>query len=305
VEAKPGDTIEMVKAASMRSYAYKPNVVLINAGTNDCNRNITISEAGQRMRSLIEGLLNAPDMSEALIVLSTLLPSGNDNIKTNTPAVNEQYRDLVNTMRGEGVSIVLAEMNGDVPFILYPEEFTTNGQVDDTHPNDAGYLKMASVWYAAIMNAASQDLVRNPVALDGPSTGGGSGTCEKEYGDGIYAGITQRGSGEEDGIYYHDSRAMGEVGSFVGDKEDFNRVFFARIFSRDRDDLLVWRQETDGADVEYSLFRNANGQFEDYVSLSVGDNCNPAGVNFIDINGWLYPLLLPRLSSLLHNVTSG
>ncbi|KAL4741342.1 hypothetical protein BDV11DRAFT_183431 [Aspergillus similis] len=54
LEARPGDTIDKVKAASVHSYRYKPNIVLINAGTNDCRLNNHISTAGDRMRSLIE-----------------------------------------------------------------------------------------------------------------------------------------------------------------------------------------------------------------------------------------------------------
>ncbi|KNG86106.1 hypothetical protein ANOM_004862 [Aspergillus nomiae NRRL 13137] len=47
VEAHSGDTIDQVKAAAQGSLKYKPNVVLINAGTNDCRRNISIPGAGE------------------------------------------------------------------------------------------------------------------------------------------------------------------------------------------------------------------------------------------------------------------
>ncbi|RDW72271.1 SGNH/GDSL hydrolase family protein [Aspergillus mulundensis] len=167
VEAHPGDTIAQVKAASENSYRYKPNVVLINAGTNDCRLNNQISTAGDRMRSLIEGLLKAAgNGKEPLIVLSTLLPSGQKEIAKNTPSVNAQYRDLVKRMRKEGVSIILAEMNGKDPLIKYPKDYTTGGKVDDTHPNDEGYRKMASIWYEAIVDAAESGLIREPAAVD-------------------------------------------------------------------------------------------------------------------------------------------
>ncbi|KAL4906648.1 SGNH hydrolase-type esterase domain-containing protein [Aspergillus multicolor] len=169
VEAHPGDTITQVAAASQNSYVYKPNIVLINAGTNDCRLNIGISSAGERMRSLIQGLLDAADPNaKPLIVLSTLLPSGQPEIARNSPSVNAQYRQLVQDMRNQGVKIVLAEMNGANQRIQYPADYTnpTTGQVDDAHPNDEGYRKMAAIWYEAIVGAAGQELVSSsPAAI--------------------------------------------------------------------------------------------------------------------------------------------
>ncbi|KAL3431446.1 hypothetical protein BDV09DRAFT_188416 [Aspergillus tetrazonus] len=280
VEAHSGDTIDMVHAAARASLAYKPNVVLINAGTNDCRLGIEIPEAGARMRSLIETLIQAEDMSRTLIVLSTLLPTENAQAKANVPSVNAQYRTLVKTMREEGVSIVLAEMNRADGWIAFPNDFA-----DDTHPNEAGYKKMASTWHSAIKDAANKNLIVAPAAFGSP--GGSDGQCEKEYGTGVYAGgLTQRGSGEEDGIYYHDSEAMGEVFTVLGGEDDFDTFFFARIFSRDRDDMLRWTK-CDGS-VRYLLNRNIDGHstkfVDEHISMTVEDNCNPAGVNFIDIN---------------------
>ncbi|KAL3474615.1 SGNH hydrolase-type esterase domain-containing protein [Aspergillus californicus] len=166
LEATPGNTIDQVRTASSASLPYKPNVVLINAGTNDCRLEIDIPNAGQRMRSLISSLLDAPDMANTLIVLSTLLPSGNTVITRNTPAVNAQYRDLVQAMRKEGVSIVLADMNPEGhSLISYPADFTQDGVVDDTHPGDSGYAIMARVWYEAIVEAGGQGLLTQPVSL--------------------------------------------------------------------------------------------------------------------------------------------
>ncbi|KAL4983331.1 hypothetical protein BDW68DRAFT_191412 [Aspergillus falconensis] len=280
VEANSGDTIDMVHAAARASLAYKPNIVLINAGTNDCRLDEKIPEAKDRMRAMINTLLDAEDMQRTLIILSTLIPSDHPRIKANLPDVNAQYRNLVKTMRAEGVPIVLAEMEKN-NFLSYPGDYA-----DDTHPNDAGYKKMAAVWYAAIQRAAGEGLISAPATIDAEV--GGDGQCEKEYGNGVYAGgLTQRGSGQEDGIYYHDSEAMGEVFSLIMGEDEFDSIFFARIFSRDRDDLLYW--SVFHGNVRYRVYPNIEGgqdKFsEDGYFLSVDDNCNPAGVHFIDING--------------------
>ncbi|KAL4806753.1 SGNH hydrolase-type esterase domain-containing protein [Aspergillus unguis] len=163
VEAHPGDTIRKASAAASKSLKFKPNVVLINAGTNDCRLNIDIPNVGKRMRSLIEDLIKADGMKDTLVVLSTLLPSGNKAITKNSPSVNKQYRELVDKMRSEGVSIVLADMNPpDGGWIQYPKDFKLDGKLDDTHPGDEGYEKMALVWYMAIQKAAAQNLIKAP-----------------------------------------------------------------------------------------------------------------------------------------------
>ncbi|KAI9368463.1 SGNH hydrolase-type esterase domain-containing protein [Aspergillus egyptiacus] len=170
VEAKSGNTIDQVKAAASSSLPYKPNVVLINAGTNDCRLEIGITRAGERMRSLIEKLISSKDMKSTLVVLSTLIPSGNGIIARHTPAVNEQYRALARTMREEGTSVVLAEMNGPNSSITYPADFIQDGKLDGTHPGDDGYAKMAHIWYEAITGAASQGLIPLPAVVESSGT---------------------------------------------------------------------------------------------------------------------------------------
>ncbi|KAL4864062.1 hypothetical protein BDV12DRAFT_201504 [Aspergillus spectabilis] len=180
VEATPGDMIDAVRAAASSSLRYKPNVVLINAGTNDCRLDHQFATAGDRMRALINTLLEGEDIQGTAIILSTLIPSDLPAIEVNRNNVNAQYRALVTSMRNEGVSIVLADMD--------PRSLP-----DNTHPGDAGYGKMATVWAKAIEETASENLIKEPVESDAPGQ-----VCETDYGD----GLTQRGSGVADGTYY-------------------------------------------------------------------------------------------------------
>ena len=141
-------------------------MVLINAGTNDCLKNISIPHTGERMRSLINDILKDDDSRNATIVLSTLIPSHNQDIVANLPKVNRQYRDLVKSMRKEGARIVLADMNpegeGGDDRLSWPTDYIGKGKkkADDTHPNDGGYKKMANVWYKAIEEAWKDDLIQ-------------------------------------------------------------------------------------------------------------------------------------------------
>jgi hypothetical protein len=113
--------------------------------------------------------------------------------------------------------------------------------VDDTHPNKKGYAKMASVFYKGILDAWDKGFLQAPNKMDSVA-----GSCEKQKGDGVSSvGLTQRGSGKTDGIYYHSSETM-ETIFWVTSDYDRNQWFFARLFRQDRDDLLGWFNRSDG-----------------------------------------------------------
>ncbi|KAK9590735.1 hypothetical protein V6Z92_003825 [Aspergillus fumigatus] len=295
VEAHSGDVITQVHTAATNSLVYKPNVVLINAGTNDCDRNIDPANAGARMRSLIETLIHAPDMARTLIVLSTLIPSGSTSVEANRPSVNAQYRALVSDMRaGQNVSIVLADMDPPAPspgnnWIKYPDSYA-----DNKHPNDYGYSQMADIWYNAIYDAAKAGLIVEPADLSISPPG----TCDKEYGSGVYAGgFTQQGSGEDDGIYRHDSEYSGALFSVRAGKgaldpyrdDDELFFFFGRLYTREYDDLIIFQKDTESGAVTFVPYTNhvhtEKKEFTKGGSFSTHNNCNPGGVHFIDVNG--------------------
>lgn len=85
------------------------------------------------------------------IILSTLLP--NKKHSTRIEQINSQYRDIVAQRRGNNERILLAEMSE----FIHKDEL-----VDGTHPTDFGYKKMASVWWAAIQEAETEDLLQRP-----------------------------------------------------------------------------------------------------------------------------------------------
>ncbi|KAJ5081566.1 hypothetical protein NUU61_009830 [Penicillium alfredii] len=284
VEAHTGDVITKIQEAGQNSLSYKPNVVLINAGTNDCRKN-DVKGVGDRIHDLIKSLRKGDDMKDALIVMSTLLPSNDKDTAKNQPEANRQYRKLVKDLSDDGENILLADMDPESPdpghnWIKYPNDYKhSDGTTDDTHPNDYGYSKMAAVWYKTIKKAVSKDMIKDPVETKG------GGSCEKDYGSGSSAGgLTQDGSGDDDGTYYHDSesrRTILEVDSPAS--KDF---IFARLFSRDRDDLLNWEEKEDN--IIFHVWKNTGDGEKPYKSIdhaAVNIFCNPAGVRFVDVNG--------------------
>lgn len=113
VLAGPGAQVhiinQMVKPFAVRS---KPNVILVNAGTNDCLMHVDIENFYQRYDSLIQYLLMASH--RATIVIGTLLPTWNTwfNGREDVFRVNPQLRRLVKIYQKQGLPVVLAEMQG-------------------------------------------------------------------------------------------------------------------------------------------------------------------------------------------------
>ncbi|KAM7214221.1 family 3 putative carbohydrate esterase [Rhypophila decipiens] len=161
-EGWPGLRIGQVKdKAAVSVGKWKPNLVLINLGTNDATQDFKVSAAGDRMNELLD--LIWKDSPVATVVLSTLLPNQVATTQTNVDKINVMYRALVTKLRGQGKRIVLAEMTGaDGPKFM-------NDFADDTHPNDQGYRKMSKIWFEAIVAAGKAGLIQRPQRVVGLS----------------------------------------------------------------------------------------------------------------------------------------
>jgi lysophospholipase L1-like esterase len=160
VEGWPGLRIEQVQAKARASVpVWKPNVVLINAGTNDALQGWNVSSAGSRMEDLVRGVWS--DSPRAVVVLSTLLVNSGVEAERNVGLINRQYRELVaRLMDGEGRRVVLAEMHGEKGPLV-------EDLADGTHPTDEGYRKMAEVWFEALVAASEAEWLVAPEPVEG------------------------------------------------------------------------------------------------------------------------------------------
>lgn len=199
VEATPGYIIDQIHTASEADYDFMPNVVLINAGTNDCVENIDVENARLRLLSLTDNIWS--NVSETtVIIVSTILINALASVNANSAIVNPNYRSMFATLKAEGKPIYLCEMDGWITI----DDIT---MPDGTHPTDAGYQKMAGAFWETIAQADVDGAILAPEAVDLNQV---STTCAKVAGSGVSAGAeTQTRSGYDDGIYYHDSMEEG------------------------------------------------------------------------------------------------
>ncbi|KAL2169063.1 hypothetical protein VTG60DRAFT_6485 [Thermothelomyces hinnuleus] len=162
VEGWSGYRIEQVHGKAMAAESapkYKPNVVLINAGTNDATQDFQVATAGERMEAMLRDLWAVSP--RAVVVLSTLLVNQNEAAERNVVAINKQLRDLITRLSDkEGKKIVLAEMHGHGGPGLAD-------LADGTHPTDEGYRKMANIWYASLRAASDKGWLEAPEPVPG------------------------------------------------------------------------------------------------------------------------------------------
>lgn len=147
-EGHIGFRIDQLEKKADEDIPAQPNLILINAGTNDALQDYRIYSAGTRMNILIEKLFSS--IEGTTIILSTLLPNAKQPEKVES--INEQLRNLVAYRRARNNRIVLADMSH---FIKVDE------LADKIHPDDAGYEKMASVWWAAFQEAQKEGMLQN------------------------------------------------------------------------------------------------------------------------------------------------
>ncbi|KAK7185367.1 GDSL-like lipase acylhydrolase [Paraphaeosphaeria sporulosa] len=136
-EGHPGARVDQVALFARNDVAFKPNLTLINAGTNDVIREASeypIDKIGERMYKLIEFLFGEiPDRIRKI--------------------VNPQYETLVKSLQERQARIILADLHP----VIKAEEL-----VDGTLPNDKDYEKLAEAWVQAIAEAGRKGILLKP-----------------------------------------------------------------------------------------------------------------------------------------------
>jgi lysophospholipase L1-like esterase len=125
-----------------------PNIILLMIGTNDINRNIDATNAPTRLGALLDKIFN--DAPSSLVVVAKITPWQDDG--ANASAVqpyNEAIATVVQTRATSGKHVALVDMF--TPFTANAN-YKTAFMNDYLHPNNAGYVIMGDVWYAAIKN---------------------------------------------------------------------------------------------------------------------------------------------------------
>lgn len=113
-----------------------PQIVLLHLGTNDINQNL-LSGAPERLGSLIDQII--VKLPSALIVVAKIIPEPSK--ANDITSFNNAIPQVVQTRANAGKHVILVDQFSGFP---------SSELGDGVHPNQAGYTRMAGVWYAAI-----------------------------------------------------------------------------------------------------------------------------------------------------------
>jgi lysophospholipase L1-like esterase len=134
-EGYSGETIDQIAGRVPAVLSQSPDIILLMIGTNDMYR-MGAADAPRRLEALIDKILGAN--SRALLVVAQIVPfPGNANVEPYNAAIPA----IIQRKAAAGKHIVLVDQFSGFP---------ASELADGIHPNDAGYRRMAGVWYSAV-----------------------------------------------------------------------------------------------------------------------------------------------------------
>lgn len=172
LEAHPGNRVDQVYVWSTHSVPYvKPNLFLINVGSNDCLQHWDPPNYHLRLEYFINYLLGQSPRST--VVMSTLLTNTVPEVEPCILDINRQIRELHSALREQGRPVVLAEMHdqfvpeGD----MLERPHAAHISADGTHPHDEGYALMAAIFFQALREADQTGFFQPPEDVGIPDDG--------------------------------------------------------------------------------------------------------------------------------------
>ena len=153
-EGRPGERINQTIKFSSAALHQRPNVILLNVGSNDCVYHEDLDEAPARLKQLLNDIFGiCPD---ATIVLSPLGPSSNTDYMQRFAGLNSAMPEMVESFVKHGKHIIIADTsNIDIGADMF----------DDLHLNDAGYYRLAKTFHAALIQANINGWITKPVSV--------------------------------------------------------------------------------------------------------------------------------------------
>lgn len=176
IEAYPGVVTATIHANAERAVPKsKPNLFLVNAGSNDCFQHVDIDNFYKRYDALVQYLLQSSP--RATVIICTILPTWDTrfNGREDVWRVNPQIRRLAQIYKSQELPVVLAELQG--PDGIQDGNLASDGM----HPGTPGYEMMATKMYEAIVEADSKGYLQPPEPVQGILDDGDDERKDEDY----------------------------------------------------------------------------------------------------------------------------
>lgn len=154
VEATGGFRIAQIADSADKAVPMlKPNLVLVDAGTNNCNKGGEVPDAGANVTAMINKIYQQSPGST--VILTSILANKVPEQDACRVKINEQYNAVAAQFQQSGAKFGFVDMRS-------PDAPTLNDLNDTRHPNDGGYVKMANVWAKGIQEVMAKGFVTAP-----------------------------------------------------------------------------------------------------------------------------------------------
>ncbi|KAL8689816.1 MAG: hypothetical protein Q9224_004554, partial [Gallowayella concinna] len=161
---------QIAAQAKLVQHSLDPNIVLLHAGTNDLNESPAIdpSHAPDRLGALIDQII--ADGPDAVVLVAQIINAANANTESLIQKYNNAIPGVVSQRAKAGHKVMVVDMRG----------ITSADLKDGLHPNEAGYQKMADVWFKGIQAASNKGWIKAPSTPD-PNFGTQSSASNGRY----------------------------------------------------------------------------------------------------------------------------
>ncbi len=121
----------------------QPDLILLLIGSSDMNRSVDPKGAPSRLALLVDAILS--DCPNTQLIVTQIPPLGDAAAEERAKAFNAAIPELVRVRAGAGKLISLVDLHAAL---------AAGDLADGTHPNAAGYEKIARAWMEAIRAVA-------------------------------------------------------------------------------------------------------------------------------------------------------
>lgn len=266
-----GFEISQIASQIAPALSQRPNIVLLMAGTNDINNNDNTGTAPNRLGALLDQIISTcPD---AVVVLAKITPIADGAAESRARTFNSAIDTVAQSRINAGHKVVVVDMQNS------RNGLTAGDLTDGLHPTNAGYAKMANVWWDGLNIASSKNLITAPVK--GASLGG-EAQCHGNLFWYNNHGTIASGVGSSDGPFKSLWQPVGTVATGIGPGPG---VRIADMDGDGIDDYVMVDAKTGAAEL-YINGGYSNGKInwisEGQIASGIGDG---AGVRFADITG--------------------
>ncbi|MEU9289085.1 FG-GAP-like repeat-containing protein [Streptomyces sp. NPDC048275] len=257
--------------------AARPDVVILHIGINDLDRGVDVANAPARLTGLVDRIY--ADRPGTSVIMLGLIPTTPD-LGSQVATYNAAAKQLQSTEQAAGNKFLYVD----------PPALTSAQFVDDLHPNDAGYQRMAQALSPALTNAFDAGWAAGRRQLNAGTESGTTGRVRwADFdGDGRSDYVMLSSSGavsvwlNRGGDGHGGWSPLGQVAS--GLTADAGRVRVADFDGDGRADYIVLGS-TGAVTVYLNRGGDGHGGWSVLGQVATGQTTDPTQVKFADIDG--------------------